>query len=82
MNTLEQYHCTCGAVGDRNDLIGHAIEKFELAEDTTDHVLIGLEEPASVTEARARWQRLVEVQAQLEQVVGASIEEIRRALAA
>lgn len=78
--TDDQVRCSCGAVGDLNDLIGHALEKFQLAEDSTDHTLIGVEEPAVVTAAREQWQRIVEVQQQLEQTVGASLSEIRRAL--
>lgn len=80
MSSLEQYNCSCGAVGDRNDLIGHVLEKFEMPEDTTDHVLIGVEETATITEARARWQRNNEIQQQMEDTFSASIAEIRRAL--
>lgn len=82
MSELEQFSCSCGAVGDRQDLIGHALEKFEMPEDTTDHVLSGIEETSEIAEARARWQRVIEVQRQLEEAVGATIAEIRRALIA
>lgn len=81
MNETGQYNCSCGAVGDLNSLIDHAREKFEMPEDTTDHVIAGVDEPAVITEARVEWQRTIEVRQQLEQVVGATVAEIRRALA-
>lgn len=76
-----QFTCSCGALGDLSELVGHAVEKFSMPENTVDHVIAGATEPTPVTEARQQWQRIVEVRQQLEQTIGATVEEIRRALA-
>lgn len=82
MNEDAVYNCSCGAAGDLGELTEHILEKFKAAEDNQDHAIVDIEqESTTITEARAAWQTRTEIQVKLTELLGASMSEIRDAIA-
>jgi len=70
--------CRCGARGDEGELVEHALSALSNPEDEREHGWAG--EPQEVKDARAARQARETTRRKLAQVVGVTVDELRKAL--